>query len=82
MHSLCLGTKDVKKDKTFKIPKHVGKLNNLNSALEKVDRGFLEEQLAAKEYTWIFLTIQVYKQPVILKSTGHVCRRWVQFGRR
>ena len=59
-----------KGDKSFKAPSNVGKLTDLNTALEKTSRGVAESELTKQERSWIFKAVTAYQQPIILVSTG------------
>ena len=59
-----------KGDKSFKAPSNVGKLTDLNTALEKTSRGVAESELTKQERSWIFKAVTAYQQPIILTSTG------------
>ena len=56
--------------KLFKELKHIGKLVDLLTALDKIQQGLIEEQLAAKGLLWIYLSIKVYKSPLSLHPTN------------
>ena len=55
-----------KGDRSFKEPRCVGKLKDLESALRKIDAGGSEDQLTKQENSWILKAVQCYKLPLKL----------------